>query len=187
MILPIYTYGQPVLRKVAQDIPADYPGLQQLISDMFETLAASSGVGLAAPQIGKAIRVVVIDLDVLKDEYPEYAGFRHAYINAHVVESDDKAGKVSMEEGCLSIPGLSEEVVRPKRVHVTYLDENLQAHDEWVEGYLARVMQHEFDHLEGTMYVDRLSAFRKQMIRNKLRAMTQGKFSAAYRTKPIRR
>lgn len=187
MILPIYTYGQPVLRKVAQDIPADYPGLQQLISDMFETLAASSGVGLAAPQIGKAIRVVVIDLDVLKDEYPEYAGFRHAYINAHVVEADDKAGKVSMEEGCLSIPGLSEEVVRPKRVHVTYLDENLQAHDEWVEGYLARVMQHEFDHLEGTMYVDRLSAFRKQMIRNKLRAMTQGKFSAAYRTKPIRR
>ncbi len=187
MILPIYTYGQPVLRKVAQDIPADYPGLQQLISDMFETLAASSGVGLAAPQIGKAIRVVVIDLDVLKDEYPEYAGFRHAYINAHVVEADDKAGKVSMEEGCLSIPGLSEEVVRPKRVHVTYLDENLQGHDEWVEGYLARVMQHEFDHLEGTMYVDRLSAFRKQMIRNKLRAMTQGKFSAAYRTKPIRR
>lgn len=187
MILPIYTYGQPVLRKVAQDIPTDYPGLQQLISDMFETLAASSGVGLAAPQIGKAIRVVVIDLDVLKDEYPEYAGFRHAYINAHVVEADDKAGKVSMEEGCLSIPGLSEEVVRPKRVHVTYLDENLQAHDEWVEGYLARVMQHEFDHLEGTMYVDRLSAFRKQMIRNKLRAMTQGKFSAAYRTKPIRR
>ena len=179
MILPIYTYGQPVLRKVAQDIPADYPGLQQLISDMFETLAASSGVGLAAPQIGKAIRVVVIDLDVLKDEYPEYAGFRHAYINAHVVEADDKAGKVSMEEGCLSIPGLSEEVVRPKRVHVTYLDENLQGHDEWVEGYLARVMQHEFDHLEGTMYVDRLSAFRKQMIRNKLRAMTQGKFSAA--------
>ena len=164
MILPIYTYGQPVLRKVAQDIPTDYPGLHQLISDMFETLDASSGVGLAAPQIGKSIRVVVIDLDVLKDEYPEYAGFRHAYINAHVVEADEKAGKVSMEEGCLSIPGLSEDVVRPKRVHVTYLDENLQPHDEWVEGYEARVMQHEFDHLEGTMYVDRLSPFRKQMI-----------------------
>ncbi len=187
MILPIYTYGQPVLRKVAQDIPTDYPGLHLLISDMFETLDASSGVGLAAPQIGKSIRVVVIDLDVLKDEYPEYAGFRHAYINAHVVEADEKAGKVSMEEGCLSIPGLSEDVVRPKRVHVTYLDENLQPHDEWVEGYEARVMQHEFDHLEGTMYVDRLSPFRKQMIRNKLRAMMQGKFSAAYRTKPIRR
>ncbi len=187
MILPIYTYGQPVLRKVAQDIPTDYPDLQQLISDMFETLDAASGVGLAAPQIGKAIRVVVIDLNVLKDEYPEYEGFRHAFINPHVVEADDKAGKVSMEEGCLSIPGLSEDVVRPKRVHVTYLDDNLQPHDEWVEGYLARVMQHEFDHLEGVMYVDRLSPFRKQMIRNKLRAMTQGKFSAAYRTKPIHR
>lgn len=187
MILPIYTYGQPVLRKVAEDIPTDYPDLQQLISDMFETLDASSGVGLAAPQIGKSIRVVVIDLDILKDEYPEYVGFRHAFINGHIVEADDKAGKVSMEEGCLSIPGLSEDVTRPKRIHATWLDENLQPHDEWVEGYQARVMQHEFDHLEGVMYVDRLSPFRKQMIRNKLKAMLQGKFKANYRTKPIRK
>lgn len=187
MILPIYTYGQPVLRKVAEDIPTDYPDLQQLISDMFETLDASSGVGLAAPQIGKSIRVVVIDLDILKEEYPEYTGFRHAFINGHIVEADEKAGKVSMEEGCLSIPGLSEDVTRPKRIHATWLDENLQPHDEWVEGYQARVMQHEFDHLEGVMYVDRLSPFRKQMIRNKLKAMLQGKFKANYRTKPIRR
>lgn len=185
MILPIYTYGQPVLRKVAQDIPADYPDLKQLLSDMFETLAASSGVGLAAPQVGKNIRVVVIDLDVLKDEYPEYADFRHAYINAHIIESDPKADKVDMEEGCLSIPGLSEDVKRPSRVHVKYLDENLDAHDEWVDGYLARVMQHEFDHLDGVMYVDRLSPFRKQMIRNKLRNIIQGKFKASYRTKPV--
>jgi peptide deformylase len=92
MILPIYTYGQPVLRKVAQDIPTDYPDLQQLISDMFETLEASSGVGLAAPQVGKSIRVVVIDLDVLKDDLPEYADFRHAFINGHSVEVDEKAG-----------------------------------------------------------------------------------------------
>lgn len=183
MILPIYTYGQPVLRKVAQDIPTDYPGLHQLISDMFETLDAASGVGLAAPQIGKSIRVVVIDLDVLKDEYPEYAGFRHAYINAHVVEADEKAGKVSMEEGCLSIPGLSEDVVRPKRVHVTYLDENLQPHDEWVEGYEARVMQHEFDHLDGVMFVDKVSPLRKQLIKNKLRAISQGRFRCGYRVK----
>lgn len=185
MILPIYTYGQPVLRKVAQDIPTDYPGLTELISDMFETLAASSGVGLAAPQIGKSIRVVVIDLDILKDEFPEYAGYRRVFINAHVQEVDAKSGKVAMEEGCLSVPGLSEEVVRPVRVRVTYLDENLQPHDEWVDGYAARVMQHEFDHLEGKMYVDHLSPFRKQMIRNKLKAMTQGKFNAGYRTKPI--
>lgn len=187
MILPIFTYGQPVLRKVAQDIPTDYPDLQQLISDMYETLDASSGVGLAAPQIGKAIRVVVIDLDVLKDDYPEYAGFRHAFINGHIIEADDKAGKETLEEGCLSIPGLSEEVTRPRRIHATWLDENLVPHDEWIDGYQARVMQHEFDHLEGTLYTDKISPFRKQMIRNKLKAMLQGKFRANYRTKPIRR
>lgn len=187
MILPIYTYGQPVLRKVAQDIPADYPDLKQFVSDMFETLLASSGVGLAAPQVGKSIRVVVIDLDLLKDEYPEYAGFRHAFINGHIVEADPKAEKVNMEEGCLSIPGLSEDVKRPARVHVTYLDDELNPHDEWVDGYLARVMQHEFDHLEGVMYVDRLSPFRKQMVSNKLRAIAQGKFRANYRTKPVRK
>ncbi|MFC2760181.1 peptide deformylase [Hallella multisaccharivorax] len=185
MILPIYTYGQPVLRKVAQDITVDYPGLKQLLVDMFETLDASSGVGLAAPQVGKSIRVVVIDLDVLKGEYPEYAGFHHAFINGHILEADEKAGKVSMEEGCLSIPGLSEEVSRPKRIHATWLDEDLQPHDEWVDGYQARVMQHEFDHLEGVLYVDKISAFRKQIDRNKLKAMAQGKFNAAYRTKPF--
>lgn len=187
MILPIYTYGQPVLRKVAQDIPTDYPDLKQLVSDMYETLDNSSGVGLAAPQIGKSIRVVVIDLDVLKEDYPEYAGFRHAFINGHILESDPKAGKETLEEGCLSIPGLSEDVTRPKRIHATWLDENLQPHDEWVDGYQARVMQHEFDHLEGVLYVDKISPFRKAMIKNKLKAMLQGKFRAGYRTKPLKK
>lgn len=100
---------------------------------------------------------------------------------------DEKAGSVSMEEGCLSIPGLSEHVSRPKRIHATWLDENLQQHDEWVDDYQARVMQHEFDHLEGVLYIDKVSPFRKQMNRNKLKAMSQGKFSASYRTKPIRK
>ena len=145
MILPIYTYGQPVLRKVAQDVAVDDPTLKTFIADMFETLDASEGVGLAAPQVGKALRVVVIDLDVLKDDMPEYAGFRHAYVNAHIVEYDEKSKKESMDEGCLSIPGLHESVTRPTRIHVTYLDEQLAPHDEWVDGYLARVMQHEFD------------------------------------------
>ncbi len=187
MILPIYTYGQPVLRKVAQDIAVGDPTLKTFIADMFETLNASEGVGLAAPQVGKAQRVVVIDLDVLKDDMPEYAGFRHAYVNAHIVEYDEKSKKESLDEGCLSIPGLHESVTRPTRIHVTYLDENLVPHDEWVDGYLARVMQHEFDHLEGVMYVDRLSAFRKQMINNKLRAIAQGKFRCTYRVKVPRR
>lgn len=185
MILPIYIYGQPVLRKQAEDIPLDYPNLNQLIQDMFETMDASDGVGLAAPQIGKPIRVVVIDLNVLKEDFPEYENFRRAFINPHILEYDD-AETETLEEGCLSVPGIHESVTRPTRIHVQYLDEKLEAHDEWVEGYLARVMQHEFDHLEGTMFVDRVKPLRKQLIRNKLKAMVQGKYRCAYRTKPLR-
>lgn len=186
MILPIYIYGQPVLRKVAEDITPDYPELKQLISNMYETLDASNGVGLAAPQIGLDIRVVVIDLDVLSEDFPEYKGFRKAFINAHIIECDEESKTESLEEGCLSIPGISEKVTRPTRIHVKYLDEEYQEHDEWVEGYLARVMQHEFDHLEGTMFVDRISPLRKNMIAGKLKNIIKGKFRCAYRTK-IRR
>lgn len=183
MILPIYIYGQPVLRKMADDITPDYPELKQLIANMYETLDASNGVGLAAPQIGMAIRVVVIDLDVLSDDFPEYKGFRKAFINAHILEYDEDSKKESMEEGCLSIPGISEKVNRPTRIRVKYLDEDLNEHDEWVDGYLARVMQHEFDHLEGTMFVDRVSPLRKNMIAGKLKNIIKGKFRCAYRTK----
>ena len=182
MILPMYIFGQPVLRKQAEDIPTDYPGLQQLISDMFETMKNAEGVGLAAPQVGLSIRVVVIDLDILKDDYPEYAGFLHAYINPHILEfSDDTC---TMEEGCLSIPGIHENVRRSKSIHVTYLDENLQPHDEWVDGYLARVMQHDFDHLEGKLFVDKIAPLRKQMVKKKLMSMAKGKFNCAYKHKP---
>ena len=185
MILPIYIYGQPVLRKVAEDIPADYPNLQQLIADMYETLDASEGIGLAAPQVGKPIRVVVIDLDVLSEDMPEYKGFRHAFINPHIVEYDEEKTDVS-EEGCLSLPAIHEKVVRPSRIHVQWLDEELQAHDEWVEGYLARVMQHEFDHLDGKMFIDRVSPLRRQLIKSKLKALTQGRYRCGYKTKPVR-
>lgn len=184
MILPIYIYGQPVLRKQAEDIPLDYPDLKQLIQDMFETMHASDGVGLAAPQIGKPIRVVVIDLNVLKDDFPEYENFCRAFINPHIIEYDDTETE-TLEEGCLSVPGIHESVTRSTRIHVKYVDEELKEHDEWVEGYLARVMQHEFDHLDGTMFVDRIKPLRKQLIRNKLKAMMQGKYRCAYRTKPL--
>ncbi len=182
MILPIYTYGHPVLRKVAEDIPTDYPELDKLIADMYETMDSADGVGLAAPQIGLPIRVVVITLDVLKEDYPEYAGFRHAYINPHIIEADD-TNTVSMDEGCLSVPGIHEPVRRPTRIRVSYLDEQLQSHDEWVEGYLARVMQHEFDHLEGKMFVDRLAPLRKQLVRGKLGSLLKGKFRCNYKVK----
>ena len=158
MILPIYVYGQPVLREVAEDIPADYPNLKELISNMFETMDHAEGVGLAAPQVGLPIRVVVINLDVLSDDLPEYKGFRKAYINAHILEVGGELE--SMEEGCLSLPGIHETVKRGNKIRVKYLDENLEAHEEVVEGYLARVMQHEFDHLDGKVFVVHISPLR---------------------------
>lgn len=182
MILPIYIYGQPVLRKESEDIATDYPNLKELLANMFETMEEANGVGLAAPQIGLNIRVVVIDLDVLSEDFPEYKGFKKGFINPHIIEYDD-TDTVSLEEGCLSLPGISEKVTRPTRIHVQYLDEDLQPHDEWVEGYLARVMQHEFDHLEGTMFIDRISPLRKQLIKSKLRSLLQGRFRCGYRVK----
>ena len=137
-------------------------------------------------QIGKSIRVVVIDLDVLSDSFPEYKGFRHAFINGHILEFDDSETE-TLEEGCLSLPGIHEGVTRAKRIHVKYLDENLVEHDEWIDGYLARVIQHEFDHLEGRMFIDHLSAFRKQMINGKLKALLQGRIHCNYRVKAPRK
>ena len=182
MILPIYTYGQPVLRKVAQDIDKDYPELQQLISNMWDTLASSEGIGLAAPQVGLDIRLVVIDLDLLKEDLPEYEGYKKVFINAHIVEKDDTETS-SSEEGCLSLPAIHEKVTRPTRIRVTYMDEDFNEHDEWVDGYLARVMQHEFDHLEGKMFIDHLSPLRKQLIKSKLRSLLQGRFRCGYKVK----
>lgn len=186
MILPIYTYGQPVLRKVAENITPDYPELQTLIQNMWETLANSEGIGLAAPQIGRSIRLVLIDLDPLSEDFPEYKGFKKVYINAHILEFDEKSKKESSQEGCLSVPAIHETVSRPTRIHVEYDDENFEHHDEWVEGYLARVMQHEFDHLEGKMFIDRISPFRKQIIKSKLKALLQGRFACGYKTKAPR-
>ena len=139
MVLPIYTYGQPVLRKVAEDIPLDYPDLQELIQNMFETNTASDGVGLAAPQIGKSIRVVVVDLDVLSDTFPEYKDYRHAFINGHILEYDDSETE-TLEEGCLSLPGVHESVTRAKRIYVKWYDENLVEHEEWIDWAILLVL-----------------------------------------------
>ena len=171
-----------MLRKVAEDITPDYPGLEQLKADMWETLADSEGIGLAAPQIGLPIRLVVIDLDVISDDLPEYKGFRRVFINPHIVDYDDSHTD-SSEEGCLSLPAIREKVVRPTRIHVQWMDEQFKQHDEWIGGYLARVMQHEFDHLDGKMFVDRISPLRKQLIKSKLKALLQGRYRCGYRTK----
>lgn len=182
MILPIYTYGSSVLREKAEDITPDYPELDTLIDNMFETMYNSQGVGLAAPQIGLPIRLAVITLDCLSEDYPEYKDFNEAYINPRIIEFDNSELK-SMEEGCLSLPGISEPVKRPTRIKVKWMDREWNEHEEWVEGYLARVMQHEFDHLEGTVFTDRLAPLRKQIVRKKLSNLLAGKFSCNYKTK----
>ena len=184
MILPIYIYGQPVLRKVAEDITPEYPNLKQLIEDMFETMDRADGCGLAAPQIGLPIRLVVIDLDVMSDDFPEYKGCRRAFINPHIIETNDETK--STEEGCLSLPGIHEPVRRPTRIRVKYMDEEFQEHDEWVDGFQACCMQHEFDHLEGKMFIDHLSALRKQMIKGKLNNMLKGNVRCSYKVKTVK-
>lgn len=170
------------MRKVAQDIDANYPNLKELIQNMYETLEHSEGIGLAAPQIGLDIRLVVINLDVISDDLPEYKGYIKTFINPHILDYDDTNTEL-MEEGCLSLPGIHESVRRPTRILVKYQDENFEEHEEWVEGYLARVMQHEFDHLEGTMFIDRLSMLRKQMIKGKLNSLLKGNFRCSYKIK----
>lgn len=185
MILPIYTYGQPVLRKEAEDIAPDYPELQELIQNMFETNGRADGVGLAAPQIGLPIRVVIVDLTSLAEEFPEYVDFKRVYINGYVVESEDET--ILMDEGCLSLPGIHERVPRAERVRVQYVDENFVEHDEWVDGFLARVLQHEFDHLEGKVFTDRISPLRRQMNRGKFNALLAGKVRCDYKVKTIKK
>lgn len=182
MTLPIYLYGQPVLREVAQDITADYPNLSELIDNMFETMEESDGVGLAAPQIGLSIRLLVVGLDGLSDDYPEYKDFNRAFINAHIVEADEE-NIGSYEEGCLSIPGIHESVKRPKRVRVKWIDTEFNEHDEWVDGFLARVLQHEIDHLDGKLFIDYISPMRKQLIKKKLNNLLEGKVRCHYKTK----
>ena len=185
MILPIYLYGQSVLRKVTEDITPEYPELKKLIADMFETLTQAEGIGLAAPQIGLPIRLVIVDLDPLAEDSPEFKDFKKVYINAHIVETSEETD--SMEEGCLSVPGIHEKVTRPSRIRVQYMDENFNEYDEWVDGFLARVMQHEFDHLEGKVFVDRLSPLRRQMNKNKLGNLAKGKVACDYKVKRVLR
>jgi peptide deformylase len=184
MILPIYTYGQGVLRKECEEIDATYPQLPQLISDMWETLDKSEGIGLAAPQVGLPIRLVVIDLTPLAEDYPEYEGFKRVYLNPYIEEYDESE-KETMDEGCLSLPGLHEKVTRPTRIRVSWQDENWEEHEEWVDGYLARVMQHEFDHLDGVLYTDHVKGLRRQLLMPKLQGLSKGRFSCNYKVKAL--
>jgi peptide deformylase len=180
MIYPIVVYGHPVLRKVAEEIDKDYKGLNQLIDDLFETMYYSEGLGLAAPQIGKSIRIFVIDGKPAAEDEPALAEFKKVFINAHITERSGDL--VPMNEGCLSIPNLREEVVRESHIRINYYDENWEFHDEVHEGYKARIIQHEYDHLDGVLFTDKINPLRRRLIKGKLTAISKGKFEADYKT-----
>ncbi|MDX1531152.1 MAG: peptide deformylase [Rhodothermales bacterium] len=185
MILPIYTYGSPVLREETVPVEQDSPELQRLIDDMIETMHGAEGIGLAAPQVGRAERLFVVDLsgmaeDLLQEygEVPEWAQGPQAFVNPEVLEDEDVL--CEYEEGCLSIPDLREQVTRPDRIRVRYRDRRFQEHEIEADGLLARVIQHENDHLYGVLFVDHLSPLRRRLLRRRLRQMAAGDVEAEY-------
>lgn len=185
MKLPIYLYGHPVLRKTAEPITKDYPELKKFIADMFETMDNSEGVGLAAPQVGRADRIVVIDGTPLAEDFPECADSRMALINPELEILDGEV--VSRAEGCLSLPGINEDVKRVEHIRLRWLDEDFNEHEKEISGFLARIVQHELDHLEGQVFTDHISGIRKQLIRSKLNNIVTGKTRADYPTRSAKR
>jgi peptide deformylase len=179
MILPVVAYGHPVLKKKAEDITSDFPALQELISSMFETMYHSHGVGLAAPQVNHSIRLFVVDASPFADEDPILKDFKKVFINARIVEEQGK--KWRTDEGCLSIPGVRVDIDRHPEILIRYHDENFVAHEERYSGYAARVIQHEYDHLEGILITDRITPLRRQMLKGKLNDISAGRVHTDYK------
>ena len=185
MILPIYVQGADVLRKEVQNITAEYPNLKTLIANMFDTMYEADGIGLAAPQIGKSINLFIVDLspiegdDEMPNNNPELT--TKVCINAKIVGASEKL--CPFKEGCLSVPGINEVVMRPEEITIEYLDENMVSHTETYNGMWARVLQHEYEHIEGHLFVDSVAQIRKQMLASKLTAMAKGKYRAHYKTR----
>lgn len=181
MILPIYTYGHPVLRKQTEEITSEYPDLHTLIANMFETMYHADGVGLAAPQIGLAIRLLVIDLAPFKEDDPELGAFKCVMINPEMLEMSEE--ELDGSEGCLSIPGISESVKRSEWIKIRYYDEQFNEKTEEFEGFKARVVQHEYDHLEGSLFTDHINPLRRQLIKSRLTNIAKGKAKCDYKIK----
>jgi peptide deformylase len=186
MILPIVAYGDPVLRKVATDITKEYPKLDTLIPNMWETMYNAHGVGLAAPQVGLPIRLFMVDTspfsddeDLSKEEQEQLKGFKKVFINAKIEE--ESGTEWDFNEGCLSIPDIREDVKRKPEVTISYLDENFEPHKETYNGLLARVIQHEYDHIEGVLFTDKLSSLKKRLLKNRLDKISKGKISVDYK------
>lgn len=183
MILPIVAYGDPVLKKKGTDITAEYPGLPELIANMFETMYSAHGVGLAAPQVGRSIRMFVVDASAFveegDDEYEALKDFKKTFINPEILT--EEGDEWAFEEGCLSIPDIREDVFRQPDITVRYFDENFVEHTETFSGLAARVIQHEYDHIEGVLFIDHLSPLRRRMLKGRLANITKGKISVDYR------
>lgn len=179
MILPIYVYGNPVLRKKSIDISSDYPDLKNLINNMFETMYNSKGVGLAAPQIGKNINLIVVDASAYDKNDPEIRDFKRVIINPKIHFNSEK--KITVEEGCLSIPDIHEDVNRYEDITVEYLNENFEYVKENIKSYPAVILQHEYDHLQGIVFVDKISPIRKRFITNRLSNISKGKSIPNYK------
>lgn len=181
MVLPIVAYGDPVLRKTGAEISKDYPALEQLIDDMFETMERAKGVGLAAPQIGKAIRLFVIDSTRMFDEDEEGEGLREVFINAKII--DESGDEWAYEEGCLSIPTIREDVYREETITIQYYDRNFKFHERTFNDLTARVIQHEYDHIEGKLFIDHLKPLKKSLLKGRLDNISKGKVSVEYKMK----
>lgn len=187
MILPIVAYGHPVLRKVATDIMPDHPGLEKLIADMWETMYASNGVGLAAPQVNRSVRLFIMDSEQIfnsmedeeKDDYPDAPGYKGVFINAHIVELN--GNEWPYNEGCLSIPKIREDILRQEKVTLQFRDEQFNSHIKTFRGITARVILHEYDHIEGKLFIDHISALKRKLMKGKLNDISKGKVSVDYK------
>lgn len=179
MILPVVAYGHPMLRKIAQNIEKDYPDLNELIDNMFETMYSSNGVGLAAPQVNRSIKLFLVDTTPYAEEFTEAVNFKKVIINPQIIKEAGK--KWSFNEGCLSIPDIREDVIRKPEIHIQYYDTDFKFHDETYDGVIARVIQHEYDHLEGILFVDKISSLRKTLLKRKLTNITNGKIKVNYK------
>jgi peptide deformylase len=172
MILPIYVYGNPVLREKGKEISPDFPKLKELIDNMFETMYAAEGVGLAAQQIGLAIRLFVIDATAMKNDYPELTDFKRVFINPYIIE--EKGDEWYYSEGCLSLPFIREDISRKSTITIKYLDEQFNEHIQTYDGIKARIIQHEYDHIEGKLLIDRISALKRRLLQAKLKQISSG-------------
>ncbi len=181
MILPIFAFGQPVLKKVAQPIDKDYPDLEQLIANMWETMYHAQGVGLAAPQIGLPIRLFVVDSEQMMEEKDEGKGVKQVFINAQKIE--EGGDPWDFEEGCLSIPDVRGDVNRPAQLRLRYLDENFNEHEELFTGMNARVIQHEYDHIDGILFTELLKPIKRRLVKRKLENIRKGNVNPEYKMK----